>query len=165
MPDIFTVGDATFSECGAYRYRLSRIWNPALPLCTFIMLNPSTAGALADDTTITRCIGFSMEFGCGGLIVVNLFAFRATNPKDMFGVADPIGPGNDAAIADAAKTDGPVICAWGANGWHMGRDQQVLALLEARGTRPMSLKVTKDGFPGHPLYLPYGITPRTYTVA
>lgn len=74
---------AVVSDCGRYRYRLDRIWDTALPAVTFIMLNPSTADASNDDATIRRLAGtngFARRWGCGALIVVNLYAWRATTP-------------------------------------------------------------------------------------
>ena len=76
---------ATISPCGSYRYTLTRdlglAMKPKRP-CLFVMLNPSTADALMDDRTIRRCKGFATREGCTSLTVVNLFAFRATNPDD-----------------------------------------------------------------------------------
>ena len=47
---------AYLSECGWYRYLLWRRWQPSAPVVNFIMLNPSTADAVQDDPTVTRCI-------------------------------------------------------------------------------------------------------------
>lgn len=142
---------ATLSDCGRYRYQLWRAWGDG-PSCVFVMLNPSTADAEKDDPTIRRCIGFAKREGCGSLNVVNLFAFRATKPKDMMAAADPIGPENDEVIAAALRDPGAVkIAAWGTKGAFMGRGAQVRA--KWRGSLKC-LGQTKDGHPLHPLYVP-----------
>lgn len=78
--DLFTEQSATISECGRYRYRLTRRFADG-PCATFVMLNPSTADETIDDPTIRRCRNFAIREGCGGLVVVNLFAYRATDPR------------------------------------------------------------------------------------
>jgi len=149
MLDMVLQSSAVISDCGQYRYQLGRRWGDG-PSCVFIMLNPSTADAEKDDPTIRRCIGFAKREGCGGLIVVNLFAFRATQPEVLLSAADPIGPENDAYIADAlSKESGPIIAAWGA--WGDGRRGRIVA---ARFPgRLQALGATKDGRPRHPLYV------------
>ena len=82
---------ARLSDDRRYRYLLVRRWDNTLPDATFVMLNPSTADERDDDPTIRKCIGFAKRWGCGGIKVVNLYAFRATNPRDCFAAADPIG--------------------------------------------------------------------------
>jgi hypothetical protein len=141
---------ALFSPCGAYRYRLSRAWADG-PTAAFVMLNPSTADATKDDPTIRRCIGFAKREGCGGLVVVNIFAFRATSPADMRAADDPIGPDNDEHIMDAlVDADGPVVAAWGSLGSYRGRDHDVRLLTDV----PLwCLGLTKAGAPRHPLYV------------
>ena len=89
------VQSADFSACGTYRYALRRIWLPAAPQVLFIGLNPSTADEKSDDPTIRRCLGFARSWGYGGLIVANLFAYRATAPSALREARDPIGPLND----------------------------------------------------------------------
>ena len=76
---------ATFSECRKYRYTLWRRWDGlfASGYAMFIGLNPSTADETNDDPTIRRCIGYARDWGYGGLCMTNLFAFRATLPKNM----------------------------------------------------------------------------------
>jgi hypothetical protein len=167
-----TTFEAVLSPCGKYRYRLSRRWGSEGP-CLFIMLNPSTADASLDDPTIRRCIGFAKSWGHGELVVVNLFAVRATNPKDMFSADDPVGPDNMRHIKEAAdyvvkgvypEKGGPIICAWGANGSYMGQAETVLGWLKAVYVRPMCLTATKTGQPGHPLYLPKHYEPQVYSI-
>lgn len=145
---------ATISPCGLYRYSLWRKWAPG-PMCVFIGLNPSTADATLDDPTIRRCVGFSKTWGFGGLMMLNLFAYRATDPADMKAAKDPIGPDNDEALHFAHSNTTTVVAAWGAHGTFQGRDQQVRAMLP----RLQYLRLTKDGHPGHPLYLPANLRP------
>jgi hypothetical protein len=156
---------AVLSPCGTWRYRLTRRWGDA-PLALFVMLNPSTADAEIDDPTIRKCVGFARRWGMGGVVVGNLFAFRATRPADMLAAADPVGPDNRAWLeemaAGAAASGGIVVCAWGANGKHMDQDAAVLGWLEAAGVRPTALRVNKDGTPMHPLYVPYETVPSPY---
>jgi hypothetical protein len=144
---------ATISECGKFRYRLWRLWDETLPECCFLMLNPSTADHLKDDPTIKRCIGFAKREGCGRLDVVNLFAFRATDPRELMEVADPVGPGNDDAIADATRFAEIIIAAWGVNGTMQARKVEA-QLQEFRKGRVKCLGKTKAGHPMHPLYRP-----------
>lgn len=145
------------SNCGRYRYELTRKWNESLPALTFIMLNPSTANATLDEPTIRRCIGFARGRGFGGLQVLNLFAFRATNPMHMKAAQDPIGPDNDAhiiaALTVAAAASSPVIAAWGVHGAYKGREAEVRKLSLERGVHLMCLGSTKGGHPKHPLYV------------
>lgn len=144
---------AVISPCGLYRYNLTRRWGIGLPL-VFIMLNPSTADAHADDATIRKCIGFASRYGYQAIEVVNLFAFRATNPKDMLRAVDPIGPENDKHILKAtSRCD--VVCAWGPNASKTHRPSKVLNMLIKNKTNPYCLHMTKDGSPGHPLMLSY----------
>lgn len=149
--------NAVISACGRYRYQLTRQVGPGLRTATFIMLNPSTADATNDDPTIRRCIGFAQQWGCGRLAVLNLFAFRATDPADLKRVEEPVGPENqdwfDRTLQ--ADHDGPVVCAWGVHGEHRGQDRVVLGWLETLGVEPLALGMTKHGHPRHPLYAPY----------
>lgn len=143
---------AEFSPCRAYRYRLWRKWD-SRPPCCFVMLNPSTADETVNDPTVTRCERRARDLGHGGLVVVNLFAFRATDPAAMKAQADPIGPLNDEHIRNAAGAAGRVICAWGEHGRHMGRGWQVRAMLHDAGIRLQVLAFNASGEPKHPLYV------------
>jgi hypothetical protein len=143
---------AVISDCGLYRYRLDRRWAPG-PTVAWIMLNPSTADADTDDPTLRRILAFSRGWGFGALRVVNLYAYRATEPADLWRAADPVGPDNDRHIA-AAVSCVEVVAAWGANA-RPDRIAAVLALIaRAPGAgRVHALAVTKSGQPRHPLYL------------
>lgn len=161
MAELLNDRGAEFSDCETYRYRLWRTWDSRKPPLVFCMLNPSTADAEQDDPTVARCSERARRLGYGGLEVVNLFALRSTDPKALYGHADPVGPKNDSAILSAAER-GNVVCAWGNHGKLQGRDKAVLALLRAAGLPALALKVSKDGHPSHPLYLSYDLEPTVY---
>lgn len=151
--------DAVLSECGLYRYRLSRSWGFG-PKLGFLMLNPSTADAAIDDPTIRRCIAYAKAWDYGGLEVVNLFAFRATDPKDLIDSAEAgipvVGHDNDRHIQECFGRVEGMIAAWGAHPFAQKRACQVREMLPG----PLYyLRLTKDGHPGHPLYLPKDLTP------
>lgn len=146
---------ATFSECGRYRYTLSRIWDDGSARVVFVGLNPSTADERVDDPTIRRCIAFAKAWGFGGVQVLNLFAFRATRPADMLCQPDPVGPDNDHHLTTYAVRAALVVAAWGTLGSHMARDRAVRALLPGLHC----LRLTKHGHPAHPLYLPSDLRP------
>lgn len=148
-------GSATFSGDRAYRYALTRRWD-GRPAAVFVMLNPSTADAFRTDPTVTRCQGFARREDCGGLIIVNLFALRATDPRDLRGHPDPVGAGNDQYISGHCASGRLVIAAWGAHGRLHGRDQAVLSMLAGARIAVRCLGVTAGGMPRHPLYLPRG---------
>ena len=151
---------ACISADKVYRYRLGRIWNPDGPACLFIMLNPSTADAYVDDATIRRCRNYAETWGYGRLLVGNLFAFRTTYPRELKQAEDPVGPDNDEHLRELLNQADLVVCAWGTDGGYLGRDEEVLAMLDGRG---QALVVTKDGYPGHPARLAKTLRPMPYT--
>src|SRR5258708_25884820 len=95
---------AVLSDDLVYRYELTRRWD-SRPMVTWVMLNPSIADAEVDDLTVTKCCGFTQRWGWGGIRVVNLFALRATNPKELHDHPDPVGPKNMEAISEAILRD------------------------------------------------------------
>lgn len=145
--------DAMISLDGVYRYRLSRTWDGRKIPLVWIMLNPSTADALLDDPTIRRCMSFSKRDGAGGIEVVNLFAFRAADPKALSVAADPIGPDNDRWIKEILSPHSRAICAWGGHGNYRGRAIDVTRRLHESGLRLQCLGITANGQPMHPLYI------------
>ena len=153
MTDMFRA--AHISPCGRYRWSLPRIWDSQKPMLGFVMLNPSTADGLEDDPTIRRCIGQAQRRGFGGIIVTNLFAFRATSPDDMKAEDQPVGVWGTEAIISKASESETIIAGWGTHGTHRGRDEEVKALIVELGRPLYAVRLTKDGHPGHPLYIPY----------
>lgn len=156
------VAGAVFDPSGCYRYRLWRVWDPTHPRVTFILLNPSTADADRDDPTLRRCVGFARAWGYGGLEVVNVFAWRATDPAALRRCPDPVGPDNDAAVLAAVQGVALVVAAWGNGGCHQGRAAAVLRLLD--GLPLTCLGLTRAAQPRHPLYTPAATLPRPLTV-
>lgn len=152
------VRSASISDCGTYRYHLAREWSTDKPML-FVMLNPSTADAGKDDPTIRKCLGFATRNGCGSIQVVNLFAYRATYPRDLRRAGYPVGPKNLATIRraalDVAARGGLVVCAWGSNGRGLAMVAVVKALLRDAGVKLHALDLLADGTPGHPLPLAY----------
>lgn len=120
----------------------------------WFMLNPSTADATEDDPTIRRVLGFSRREGWGRIEIVNLFAFRATDPFEISRADDPIGQDNDEAIRTAVSGAQIVVLAWGASRVARDRAEDVLPMLRDLGVEPMCFGRTKGGSPRHPLYLP-----------
>jgi len=153
---LYTSTGAEFSQCQVYRYTLTRWWDRLAKrgrVC-WVMLNPSTADALVDDPTVRRCAQFSHRWGYGGMIVVNIFGLRATDPKHLRKVADPVGPDNDFAVIAAATACDLVMAAWGTHGGLNNRGCQVhRKLARTPGLEVYALGVTSGGFPKHPLYI------------
>ena len=129
------------------------------------MLNPSVADGKQDDSTIRRCVGFSKRWGYGGLIVVNLFALRATDPAELYCHDYPVGPRNESVLA--RTLDQPsvklVVAAWGSHGNLMDRDRIMLRMARDLGKAVMCLGTTKDGRPRHPLRLAAAAVPTVFT--
>lgn len=143
---------AWISDCGKYRYTLTRVWEERLPHVAFVMLNPSTADAEQDDPTIRKCIGFAKRWGYGGLTVLNLYAYRSTDPRQLKKVWDPVGPENH-FLTDVLQGCARVVLAWGANGGERG--QRMMKAIAGVHPQVYAFKFTKDGHPEHPLYQPY----------
>lgn len=147
--------NATFSPDRIYRYTLFRQWSasPNVHCLAFIGLNPSTADEVANDPTVTRCINFAKKWGFNGMWMLNLFAFRSTDPKPMLEHPSPVGPANDEAILRVfgEKEFSGAIACWGNHGKHLNRHASLLSKLPRELL--FHLGLTHEGFPKHPLYL------------
>ncbi len=141
---------ALLSPCRTYRYELVRAWDDSKPLLTWCMLNPSTADETVDDPTIRKCIGFADRWGYGSIRVVNLFALRATEPRELKWHPDPVGPENESVLS---ALTGDVVAAWGGSIPRTPR-ADILARLALRSAR-WCLGTTRAGEPRHPLMLGY----------
>ena len=148
--------DAEFSSCGSYRYSLSRIWDESLSAVLFIMLNPSSADGTKDDPSIRRCISYAKDWGFGSLFVGNLFALKSTKPTGLLESTNPEGPENLKYLLKLSSHCKMIVCAWG-NG-------TILKKLSANSPKNLNrklhcLKLSLDGIPCHPLYLPKDLKP------
>jgi len=148
-----------FSPDRIHRYTLWRSWDGGAGFVQFIGLNPSTADEVQDDPTVRRCIGYAKAWGYAGLCMTNAFAFRSTDPTGLRTAADPIGPENDRRLVEVSRFAGKVVAAWGVHATFMGREAAVRKLIP----NLFVLKLTKDGHPGHPLYLKQDLWPFLWT--
>jgi hypothetical protein len=146
---------AVISDCGKYRYALEREWMTGAGTCLFVMLNPSTANAEQDDPTIRRCIGFAQAWGYQKLAVGNLFAYRATDPKELkrLRLEDAAGPENDEWLRRLCTRAALIVCAWGAHRFAAYRMPWVEPILAERTGGVVCLGTTKEDHPRHPLYV------------
>ena len=150
---------ARYSDCEAYRYSLTRIWAAGQQRVLFVMLNPSTATEVQNDPTVERCERRARHLGYGAFQVTNIFAFRATDPRDLRAAAEPEGPENDQTLVEGATWADHIIAAWGVHGAHQNRGPAVAELLRGTGKPLFHLGLSKEGHPRHPLYLPYAQQP------
>lgn len=161
MPD-GTFRRAVYSFCEKYRYILGIRWDfsDAGRALTFLMLNPSKATELKNDNTVSGCEKRARAWGYAGCNILNIFAYRATDPKEMKKQDDPIGPENDRLILEhCLGQHGDVVCAWGNHGKHRGRSESVLAMLRSHGAKLHYLRLNETGEPIHPLFVRRDIRP------
>lgn len=143
---------AMFSRGKRYRYLLRRRLSKGNRVLLIIGLNPSTADGTKDDATVRRCVGFAKRMDYNTLTVVNLFALRSTDPRNLRHRKDPIGPLNDAWILRVTRKAHKIVLAWGAGAdWAPERSNQLLSLLAHHDL--YCFGTTKSGAPRHPLYL------------
>lgn len=144
-----------------YRYSLGRpLGNGKEGLCVFVCANPSSATHAKNDPTVRKAMQFTDKFGCGEFIMLNIFAFRATDPEEMYKVEDPVGPFNDSIIEYHVKRADQLVCAWGDIGKHRNRSFEVWDKLYDLFSfdlcpEPRCFKKNKSGTPKHPLYVAY----------
>lgn len=158
------ISDAYVSNDKLFRYWLLRVWDATLPVVVFMCLNPSTADAFKNDQTIHKVMRYARLWGFGGVVMINLYAFRARRPKIMLSAQDPVGQHNDRWIylwwEQARRTGAPIICAWGNN----AQNARVTSVLRMANECGIQLHVLKFGkrSPSHPLYLKGDLQPSPY---
>ena len=166
--DLDIASTAVVSDCGRYRYRLDRKVDASKQgrVC-WVMLNPSTADAIADDPTLRRCIAYTRAWQHGSLVVVNLFAWRATDPRSLpLDIETAVGPLAGGHIGQALRESSIVICGWGSSGPRervSSRVAEVLGMIRSSGHEPFALGLTKYGHPRHPLYMRGDATPVSWS--
>lgn len=150
---------AKFSNCGKYRYQLREIWDPEKPLVLWLLMNPSVACIEYSDPTLRRTGIFSRSWGYGGQLVGNILGYRSTDKNGLLKVDDPIGPQNNKNILEMAKEAKMIILAYGQppkKFWDRGKE--VVGLLDNHPNL-CYLKLSQNGTPVHPLYLPANLRP------
>jgi hypothetical protein len=154
--------ECIFSTDRRYRYLLKHSCSPLFEpnFCTWIGANPSGAMETALDPTLTRIRDFSLSWGYNGFIIANVFGLVSTDPRGLYSVEDPVGAENDRFILEAIRETGVVIAAWGEIGRYQNRGNAVWKMIAE--FQPLCLRKTKNGFPGHPLYVPKVTQPEKY---
>jgi hypothetical protein len=147
---------AIFSPCGTYRYALWRIWSPNVKPLMVLGVNPSRAGAVDNDNTVVRCIGYAVMWGFGGLLMGNPFAFCDTHQFSLRSAPDRIGPDNDLWLARMRDHAGMHLAAWGNNA---EIDLERIAVVRAMFPKLYTLGFTQNGHPKHPLRLAKTLKP------
>ena len=163
------IKDAIFSPCRKYRYTLRRIFDQERfekeGACTFICLNPSTADETTDDPTVRRCINYAKEWGYPAFIMLNLFAFRATEPADMKATGNTVDNSthheNNNQILEACRNSAIVVAAWGNHGEDQNRSEDIELFLDFYNIELHCLKINSaTRMPAHPLYLKKDLKPK-----
>ena len=159
-----------------HRAWLRRAIDPLIPnhrVLAVIGYNPSVANETEDDPTIRRCIGFAQSLNCGSLIMVNAATGIATDPDHLARLQDPVGKLADRAIASAAmlvkENGGYLVAAWGVPKGPavirrvMQMRFDVVRRIAKYGGMPLhAFRMTKTGYPEHPLYLPKDLKPQEW---
>ncbi|TWT58932.1 hypothetical protein KOR42_23190 [Thalassoglobus neptunius] len=138
-----------------HRLWLSRVWDEQLPIVAYIGLNPSTADERHNDPTVGRLQKRAKKLKYGGFIMLNAFSLRSTDPRGLKSVAEPNLPENDEFIRHGCEVADTVVCCWGTHAKLFDRHSELIELLRRLGKPVHYLGETLEGFPKHPLYLPY----------
>ncbi len=167
-------GWARFSDDMTMRFRLGRCLTgepfetlPRSMIVVFALLNPSTADAFQVDPTANRTISFARSWGATGVEIVNIDAYRATDPAELYKLAWGCrgdGQDNNDQIIEACTGALRVVAGWGKHGALDHRGDVVRSMLAARGIKLHHLGLNKDGSPKHPLYLKGGTAPQEWSV-
>ena len=147
---------AYITDCRKFRYSLTRAWGTE-PRLLCVMLNPSKADEKSDDHTVRKCIGFAIRNGCRALDIVNLYAYRTSNPEDLIEQRYPVGDRNDEFIRRMSEVASLIIVAWGVWG-RPDRVAHVTQILRSHKRSECEIKclgTTMNGSPRHPLYVSY----------
>lgn len=151
--------NAVISNCGMYRYRLDRAVSDSGPVYAFFGVNPSTADASDDDATVRKWRGFVDRWGGSRFIVGNVFAYRATDVRELAGVTDPFGEANSDHITHIISQADILVPCWGSTGKVPPRlrfaFKALMRTLVSSGKPVSCFGFTANGDPKHPLFLSY----------
>ncbi|MES2287529.1 MAG: DUF1643 domain-containing protein [Bacteroidota bacterium] len=141
---------ADFSVNGKYRYKLWRIWDETKPKAMCIGLNPSTANADKNDTTIRYLIKICSGLGYGGFYMMNCWPFISSKPEGIMCHAMTDDRNNELITLTAAQCQDVIFC-WG--GFKIikekGRDKELAEMFP----NAKCFGKNADGSPFHPLAL------------
>jgi hypothetical protein len=149
---------AVFSDDRLYRYALWRNWGDEGGRVMFVGLNPSTADETVDDPTIRRCTGYASDWGFSGLLIGNLFAYRATRPQTLRNAAQPVGNSNEKWLRNMASAANKILVCWGNHGCLLAQDEWFVSHFD----RLYCLAINMTGAPAHPLYLRKSLQPHPF---
>ena len=167
---------AIYDDSETHRYALWRTWAPGILPLVVIGLNPSTATESVLDNTVRRDLDYARQWGFGGLVKLNLFSYRGTDPRVLYAWVKEHGEVNPDPLTGGVmnnnwldwftngKRAGLVLAAWGNHGRLLSRGSRVYDLLTRAGVKLFALKVTDLGQPQHTLYLPKHLTPQPYFI-
>eukprot|EP00092_Neocalanus_flemingeri_P042537 GFUD01046536.1.p1 GENE.GFUD01046536.1~~GFUD01046536.1.p1 ORF type:complete len:199 (+),score=33.10 GFUD01046536.1:67-663(+) len=165
---------AVFSKDRLFRYRLWRRWDSSLPWLLVIGCNPSKANADTNDPTIIKVLNFAQKNGYGGILMGNLYAFCETDPETMKQqglVQYLVGEDNHSHLEAMAHEAETIVFAFGTiavRSWPASHGQSgperlqfarvhavnMMANMRTTGKPVKAFKITQQGYPYHPLYLP-----------
>lgn len=145
---------ADISPCGRYRYYLLVHWAPGKMLVV-VGLNPSVACVENDDATVRKCINWARRNGYCGLLMLNAYSFRATDPKEMMAADDPFGEQTVEALVKLCGNN-RVVAAWGGGAKHRDRANALIVGFRNSGIELECWGVNKDSSPIHPCYARLG---------
>ena len=139
------------SDDERYRWWFERRWGDG-PLLCWVGLNPRSVDKDGGNRrpTLRKVEHWARTWGYDGVLIVNLFAYRATDPKELrTATIDIVGTQNDETLRWATERSGVTLAAWGAGGRLHGRGREVSPIL----IDPICVGYTKHGEPRHPLYV------------
>ena len=152
-----------------YRYAYALWWGDREPLLVdtvaWVPPNPSTGDTQRGRRpTLGYCRNRSQhDWGHGGLLILNLFAYRATDPDALKRVRrdTAVGPHNDQVLTALAPFSAKAVAAWGSRGCLHHRSTEIRQLLPqlqriiGSADQPTT---TAEGEPFHPRRLPITCT-------
>ena len=139
---------ARYSSDGLYRWNYTHRWDDG-PIVAWVALNPGTGDTNGRARpTLSQMVKWSDAWEYKGLIIVNLFAWRDTDPAVLEGMdeAKKIGDENDDAIEAAVAQASLTIACWGNKGRKSARSITVARMLKT----PKCLGFTEKDEPLHP---------------
>lgn len=149
--------DQVLSDDDVYEYRADRWWGDGRRL-VFVGCNPSRITWRSDarlDPTSANCEAIARRDGYAGVTMLNLWALRGTDPRELRGHPDPVGPGWAEAFDEAVHDAGFVVGAWGTAPYSAGtrvarrRIAEVADRLSALGLHVRCVGTTAEGEPRH----------------